>query len=102
MHAVAHQLSRIGLDDVERGSFTPEDLKAILTALASIAKDVQGSESDLVEMLDSAYDAVHGEDWPNIEVMCGDCSGSGEGMYEGTRCRTCKGKGVLVYEQEAA
>ena len=25
--------------------------------------------------------------------ICPACSGSGEGMYEGTRCSTCKGKG---------
>ena len=25
--------------------------------------------------------------------ICPDCSGSGEGLNEGTTCRTCKGKG---------
>jgi len=102
MHEVAHKLGRIGVDDVQAGRFTPEDFKAILTALGSIAKDLQGSDCDLVDMLDCAHDAVHGEDWPNIEAVCGYCDGSGEGRYDGTRCSTCKGKGVLVYAQEAA
>ena len=26
---------------------------------------------------------------------CPDCSGSGEGRYDGSRCSTCKGKGEL-------
>jgi hypothetical protein len=25
--------------------------------------------------------------------ICGDCSGSGEGSYDGSSCRTCKGSG---------
>jgi DnaJ-class molecular chaperone len=28
------------------------------------------------------------------EKLCGACNGSGEGMYDGTVCSTCKGKGV--------
>ena len=28
------------------------------------------------------------------EVTCGHCSGSGEGMYDGTRCIYCKGSGI--------
>ncbi|MGZ5029052.1 MAG: hypothetical protein ACXWAT_00695 [Methylobacter sp.] len=26
--------------------------------------------------------------------ICTNCNGSGEGMHDGTRCSTCKGKGV--------
>jgi DnaJ-class molecular chaperone len=29
------------------------------------------------------------------EVECSNCAGSGEGMYDGTRCRSCRGKGVF-------
>lgn len=29
------------------------------------------------------------------ECICSGCNGSGEGMYEGTVCRTCKGKGEI-------
>jgi hypothetical protein len=32
-----------------------------------------------------------------LEYMCGSCSGSGEGMAEGTTCRSCKGNGELQY-----
>ena len=28
------------------------------------------------------------------ESICGHCSGSGEGMYDGTRCSSCGGSGV--------
>ena len=28
-------------------------------------------------------------------ALCPTCNGSGEGMYEGTRCHACKGKGEL-------
>ena len=33
-----------------------------------------------------------------IEGICGNCNGSGEGCADGTTCRSCKGKGVEVYE----
>lgn len=28
------------------------------------------------------------------EPLCPDCAGSGEGMHDGTRCRSCRGSGV--------
>ena len=34
-----------------------------------------------------------------MESLCSDCNGCGEGRYEGTRCSTCHGKGV-VYDRE--
>jgi DnaJ-class molecular chaperone len=30
------------------------------------------------------------------EKICYMCSGSGEGMYDGSRCRNCKGSGVII------
>ena len=32
------------------------------------------------------------------EVICPTCNGSGEGMYDGTRCPDCKGKGTILIE----
>ena len=32
------------------------------------------------------------------EYICEYCSGSGEGMYDGSRCISCKGSGVVVEE----
>lgn len=29
------------------------------------------------------------------EVECSKCAGSGEGMYDGTRCSSCRGRGVF-------
>ena len=28
------------------------------------------------------------------DLICPNCSGSGEGMYDGTKCSLCKGSGV--------
>lgn len=33
--------------------------------------------------------------YADTEVLCGQCNGSGEGMYDGTICYRCKGSGVL-------
>jgi DnaJ-class molecular chaperone len=32
------------------------------------------------------------------ESICPNCSGSGEGMYEGTRCSRCHGSGSVLIE----
>lgn len=95
MHSIAHALSRIGLDDIEEGRFSPEDFRAILTELQRIAAETQGAESDLSEYLDEASGYIYAEDWPTYDERCGYCDGSGEGRYDGTRCMNCKGKGVL-------
>ena len=36
------------------------------------------------------------------EQYCGSCAGSGEGMYDGSRCSTCKGSGTeyVLIERE--
>ena len=31
-------------------------------------------------------------------TYCGSCNGSGEGIADGTRCRTCKGRGEVYVE----
>ncbi len=36
--------------------------------------------------------AAHDED--EDAPICGNCNGSGEGMYDGTRCYSCGGSGV--------
>ena len=30
------------------------------------------------------------------EDLCTNCNGSGEGMYDGSRCYVCKGKGTVA------
>jgi len=32
------------------------------------------------------------------EELCTNCNGSGEGTHEGTKCRTCSGKGIIYHE----
>ena len=34
------------------------------------------------------------------ELICNGCSGSGEGSYEGTTCRSCGGSGVERTERD--
>jgi hypothetical protein len=36
----------------------------------------------------------------NESYICPNCNGSGEGMYEGTRCWHCKGTGEEPREEE--
>ena len=95
MHPIAHQLGRITRMTVERGEFGPDDFKAILTQLASLAKDVLG-HSHLVDALDEAHDHIDASSWPDGETVCDQCSGSGEGMTDGSRCMKCRGHGVLA------
>ena len=33
-------------------------------------------------------------------VICSTCNGSGEGMYDGSTCRTCRGDGEVEVEVE--
>lgn len=45
---------------------------------------------------DAAYLCDDDQDDANDETgICPACSGSGEGMHEGTTCRSCKGKGEI-------
>lgn len=97
MHPIAHQLQKIGRDDIERGQFSPDDFRAILTALNILATEVLGPESSLVEHIDDALGSVNDAKWPDGEDMCHQCSGSGEGMTEGARCLKCGGRGVVRF-----
>ena len=40
-------------------------------------------------------EVIEQEDDPND--ICPACNGSGEGQYDGTRCSSCKGRGVIKY-----
>lgn len=42
---------------------------------------------DIVALVEEAHDAEY-------ESICGACNGSGEGMHNGSTCRSCKGSGV--------
>ena len=46
---------------------------------------------------DKDYDRLMADDGPDdVEPgICPACNGSGEGMHEGTTCRTCKGEGEI-------
>lgn len=42
------------------------------------------------------YSSVHDRDGDDT-VLCHACSGSGEGMYDGSRCTACNGTGDHYY-----
>ena len=54
--------------------------------------------------LDINTDCIHyksGDCEGYQEVMCGSCHGSGEGMADGTICRSCRGDGsATIYCSE--
>ena len=37
---------------------------------------------------------------PEDDPTCDDCRGTGEGLYDGASCTTCRGKGWLQYAEE--
>lgn len=41
-------------------------------------------------------DVLEDEKYPDEPGICPNCSGSGEGQYEGTRCSSCKGSGESI------
>ena len=34
------------------------------------------------------------------DLLCGACAGSGEGMYDGSTCGTCRGTGTVAPERD--
>lgn len=48
----------------------------------------------VIEEGDDAEEQEEDED-EEKEWLCGDCNGSGEGMYGGTICHFCKGLGII-------
>ena len=46
------------------------------------------------------YDDATEEDEDAEEEICSRCSGSGEGMYDGSTCYKCHGSGVEPSEKE--
>lgn len=50
--------------------------------------DIEPELDQLCELL--GVQILSADDWPGY---CQDCNGSGEGMFDGSRCRTCGGSG---------
>jgi DnaJ-class molecular chaperone len=53
--------------------------------------------ADEAALCDDCKPEYDDEDFNNDEIMCycTNCSGSGEGMHDGTRCSECHGSGVV-------
>jgi hypothetical protein len=43
---------------------------------------------------DEEPEEVEEEECRDPHPICSNCNGSGEGMYDGTRCYVCKGRGT--------
>lgn len=94
------RLARIGdfrvesqvLEYIEGASL--EICKDIVDALACRVEALCGDAltlRDASEQLESEIDA---QDNINNPPLCSACNGSGEGQYDGTRCRSCGGSGA--------
>ncbi len=54
----------------------------------------------LKEYIMSTTNNLEDEEYPPEPGVCPNCSGSGEGRYEGTRCSSCKGTGESVGDSD--
>ena len=54
-----------------------------------------GKECDDPVASTYAFDSDVEEDEGDSDVICSNCSGSGEGMYEGSHCSRCGGSGEV-------
>jgi len=69
----------------------------ILLGLLSRDLITDTDECDLDELIDEAAALRKSEDDAEADEggICPACSGSGEGMYDGSTCSTCKGWGEI-------
>jgi hypothetical protein len=69
-----------------------DDCLFVLQLLIEQVGGITGDSSDL-EDAEVALKVLIDED--GEDPLCAQCSGSGEGQHDGTRCRSCKGKGTI-------
>jgi hypothetical protein len=69
-----------------------QDCLWLINELAGRVASITGDASDLE---DAACALIKHIDDDGEDPLCAQCSGSGEGQYDGTRCMTCKGKGTV-------
>lgn len=62
--------------------------KTYASAPALDVEDIEPELDQLCELL--GVEILSADDWLGY---CQDCNGSGEGMFDGSRCRTCGGSG---------
>lgn len=75
-----------------------EQCKDMVDALANRVVALCGDASSLEDaacQLESEIEAQGAIDNP---PLCASCNGSGEGQYDGTTCRACKGRGTEFKE----
>ncbi len=78
----------------EAGPFeTPQEAKAWYDDNYGGAMDEEFSVKPFNPKLPVHFDTRNQED-PDEEQYCGQCNGTGEGMYDGTTCYACKGSGI--------
>lgn len=86
---IATYLNSLTPADVQGGVFGPDDMRAILAGLGSIAAQVEGADSELSESIDQAHDSVSDSAWPDFSNTCHHCNSTGQGRFECQRCGRC-------------
>lgn len=72
-------------------------LQDLLTTIVSLMADNQFTNTDKQESIRDQLDDVIGQLDDILDSdprTCSACSGSGEGMFEGTKCHSCNGTGI--------
>lgn len=86
---------RADLEAAMRRFIETADAKECLTtinALVDRVSSITGEAGDLEDAAGALTKHIESEnDEPHL---CAQCNGSGEGQYDGTRCRGCKGSGT--------
>jgi hypothetical protein len=73
---------------------TKDEAKQHFADVAALQDEIERlTNDDTLEELSEDDEACVDEE-ESDDGICPNCDGSGEGMYEGTRCSACRGKGV--------
>jgi len=65
----------------------------VVNELIARVADLTGSVTELEDAACALIKEIENND--DSDNICASCNGSGEGHYEGTTCRNCKGKGTV-------
>lgn len=77
-----------------------QQCKDIVDALANRVASLCGDASSLEDAAYQLEAEIEAQDLIENPPLCATCNGSGEGQYDGTRCRSCGGSGTEIGESE--
>lgn len=78
---------------VRRDKFEPDESSGFAVPCCWCIHRHNTDREEPCRTCDHNCNAAPDEDTSEPEI-CIACNGSGEGMYDGTKCSTCRGKGV--------